>query len=75
LLVFERADAASGNAVVVAVNRGPAEASASVPVPAGWQGAAIKDAITNTPVALTGDQLAVSVPARQARVYVRVTGT
>jgi alpha-amylase len=75
LLVFERADAASGNAVVVAVNRGLAEASASVPVPAGWQGATIKDAITNTPAALTGDQLALSVPARQARVYVRVTGT
>jgi len=31
--------------------------------------------VTGQPIPLTGDQLAVSVPARQARVYVRVTGT
>jgi glycosidase len=75
LLVFERADASSGNAVVVAVNRGRTDASVNVPAPAGWQGATIKDAMTGAPATLSGDQLAVTVPARQARVYVNATGT
>jgi hypothetical protein len=50
-------------------------ASLNVPAPAGWQGATIKDAMTGSPATLSGDQLAVTVPARQARVYVNATGT
>lgn len=37
LLVFARADSASGDTVLVAVNRGAAEASADVKAPASWQ--------------------------------------
>jgi glycosidase len=73
LLVFERADAASGNAVVVAVNRGTTDASVSVPAPATWRGGRVSDAVTGAAATLAGDQLAVTVPARQARVFVRET--
>ena len=73
LLVFERADGASGNAVVVAVNRGHAEAAVTVPAPSAWQGAAVGEVLTGEVASVSGGQLAVSVPARQARVYVRRT--
>jgi hypothetical protein len=71
--VFERADAGSGNAVVVAVNRGRAEATATVPAPSAWQGGAVAEVVTGETAGLSGGQLVVSVPARQARVYVRRT--
>jgi len=71
LLVFERDDAASSDAVVVAVNRGATDANASVAAPVAWAGSAVREAITGTAAAVTGGQLTVTVPARQARVYVR----
>lgn len=74
LLVFERHDAATGNAVVVAVNRGQAEARASVDAPAAWGGGA-REAMTGSPVVLDGGRLEVVVPPRQARVYVPTTAT
>jgi glycosidase len=75
LLVFARADASSGNAVVVAVNRGRTEASVKVPAPAAWQGGEVTDVVTGTVATVAEGQLAVAVPARQARVYVhRTTG-
>jgi hypothetical protein len=70
LLVFERTDAASGNAVVVAVNRGTTEAKARVPAPALWQGTSAIEALAGNAVDTSGGQLSVTVPARQARVYV-----
>jgi alpha-amylase len=69
LLVFERFDAASGNAAVVAVNRGLAEASASVAAPAAWTGS-VGEVLAGGAAALTGGRLNVVVPPRQARVYV-----
>jgi len=69
LLVFERFDAAAGNAVVVAVNRGKAEASAAVAAPAAWTGP-VGEVLTGATAALSGGQLNVVVPPRQARVYV-----
>jgi len=72
LLVFERSDAASGNAVVVAVNRGKADASAVVDLPAAWAGAAVvQDSLSGAAVPLDAGRLGVSVPARQARIYLR----
>ena len=73
LLVFERTDAASDNAVVVAINRGRSEASVGVPAPAEWQGGQARDVVTGAVAVVSGEQLAVTVPARQARVYVRAT--
>jgi len=69
LLVFERIDADAGNHVVVAVNRSAAPASVSVPAPAAWGGSAI-EALTGAAAGIAGGQLAITVPARQARVFV-----
>jgi alpha-amylase len=72
LLVFERSDAASGNAVVVAVNRGNAEVAAVVGVPQAWAGATkVADPLSGTSFPLDAGKLPLSVPARQARIYVR----
>jgi alpha-amylase len=69
LLVFERHDAEAGNAVVVAVNRGKAEARAAVDAPAAWKGPAA-EAVTGAEAAVDGGRLEIVVPPRQARVYV-----
>jgi len=69
LLVFERHDAEAGNAVVVAVNRGKAEARVAVDAPAAWTGA-VGEAVTGTAAVVDGGRLQVAVPPRQARVYV-----
>jgi glycosidase len=69
LLVFERSDAETGNHVVVAVNRGGQQASAAVDAPAAWGGAAI-EAITGAAAPIDAGKLAVTVPPRQARVFV-----
>ena len=69
LLVFERHDAEAGNAVVVAVNRGKAEARVAVDAPAAWSGAA-GEVITGAVAVVDGGRLEVTVPPRQARVYV-----
>ena len=69
LLVFERLDEAAGNAVVVAVNRGKTEASASVDAPAAWRGA-VSEVIQGTAAAVDGGRLQIVVPPRQARVFV-----
>jgi alpha-amylase len=71
LLVFERHDAASGNTVVVAVNRGKTEGRASVAVPSAWSGGDVGEVITSAPADIGGGQLGIVVPPRQARVYVR----
>jgi alpha-amylase len=69
LLVFERHDAEAGNAVVVAVNRGKSEARVAVDAPAAWSGPA-GEVITGAAAVVDGGRLEVSVPPRQARVYV-----
>jgi glycosidase len=69
LLVFERHDAEAGNAVVVAVNRGKAEARVAVDAPAAWTGG-VGEAVTGAAAVVDGGRLQVAVPPRQARVYV-----
>jgi alpha-amylase len=69
LLVFARVDAESGNAVVVAVNRGRSEASVTVDAPAAWTGG-VDEVVTGAAAPVAGGKLSVVVPARQARVYV-----
>jgi alpha-amylase len=70
LLVFERA-LESGNAVVVAINRGAAPASVEVPAPAAWAGATVHDGLAGEPATMQDSRLVVSVGPRRARVYVR----
>ena len=69
LLVFERADAASGNTVVVAVNRGAAEATASVAAPSGWSRAL--ESLSGAELGVDGGMLTLVVPPRSAQVFVK----
>jgi glycosidase len=68
LLVFGRNHEPSGDAVVVAINRGTGPAEARVAAPAGWGGRAV-DALSGEPAAVTEGTLQVVVPPRSARIY------
>jgi alpha-amylase len=68
LLVFVRRDAPSGDAVLVAVNRGASPAAARVARPAEWAGRAAADLLGGRAVPDGGDALALEVPARSALV-------
>ncbi len=71
LLVYEQADSASGDAIVVAVNRGAAEAGARIGVPPAWRGVPWRDLWNDEAIEAIeagGDSLDLSVPARSARI-------
>jgi alpha-amylase len=68
LYVFERRDAASHDAVVVAVNRGPAPASATVAAPAEWGDKAAVDLLDGSAVTLKDGSVAISVGPHEARI-------
>ena len=69
LLVFLRRDAASGDAVVVAVNRGKEPARASFTAPPGWEGrAAVRDLLSGSDVPMAEGKVELAVPAREARI-------
>lgn len=72
LLVFARRDAASGNAVVVAVNRGAQSATAAITPPAEWgPTAAIRDEWNGEVLAgsaRSGERIELTVAPRQARI-------
>ncbi len=74
LLVFERSDEATGNAVVVAVNRGQVTITSVVDAPPAW-GAQAKatEVLTGATVEIDRGRIAVTVPARTAAVYVKKT--
>lgn len=70
LLVFAREHAPSGDAVLVAVNRGAEPARARVAVPAAWTGALdIRDALSGVRWELesNGAELELEVPAKSSR--------
>ena len=69
LLVFLRRDAASGDAVLVAVNRGEGTSVAEVEAPAEWRGRPPTELLSGEP--LEGDplRLTVALPPRTARLY------
>ncbi len=73
LLVFLRRDEASGDAVVVAVNRGTQPAAASFDAPADWGDGAVKDEWSGEDVPRTGGRIEVAVPPRGARILARKT--
>ena len=68
LLVFLRLDEPSGDAVVVAVNRGAAEASATVARPAAWGTAAAADLLETARLEPGAGELKLTVPPRSAAV-------
>ncbi len=71
LLVYLQSDVASGDAVVVAINRGEAPLAARFAVPEAWRGAAVRDVWNDAPVPLTGDILETNVSGKAARILVR----
>jgi alpha-amylase len=68
LLVFRRRDAASGDAVVVAVNRGAQPATAAFEAPAEWGDRPVADAVSGKAVPRNGGQVEVAVEARSVAV-------
>ncbi len=68
LLVFGRTHEPSGDAVVVAINRGEEAAEVRVAAPAAWSAGAV-DALGGDPAAVTDGTLQVKVPPRSARIY------
>ncbi|HEX9670547.1 MAG TPA: DUF3459 domain-containing protein, partial [Thermoanaerobaculia bacterium] len=68
LLVFLRRDGASGDAVVVAVNRGAEPAAAGFDAPAEWGSGPVADTWSGEEVARAGARVEVAVPARGARI-------
>jgi hypothetical protein len=74
LLVFERSDSASGNAVVVAINRGKTEITSVVDAPTAWGASGeATDAISGAKLSVNAGRIAVNAPPRTARVYIKKT--
>jgi alpha-amylase len=71
LYVFSMRDPASGDAVVVAVNRGDARASAAFAAPAEWKGAAPSDLLGGAELRCAEARCEVAVGAREAAVVGR----
>jgi alpha-amylase len=69
LLVFARQDSLSGDAVIVAVNRGSTPATASVAAPVGWTAAF--DLWNETKSQLTEGRLTFTVPPKAARILAK----
>jgi len=70
LLVFVRRDAASGDAVVVALNRGAEPATASVAAPPEWGAGEAEDVWNGERLPRAGEKLELAVAPRQARIVV-----
>jgi glycosidase len=68
LLVFLRRDERTKDAVVVAVNRGTAPATASFDAPAEWGEAPVRDVWNGEEVARTGGRIETQVAPRRARI-------
>jgi alpha-amylase len=69
LLVFARRDAAAGDAVVVAINRGAQPATASFEAPAEWGDAPVQELWNGTEVARSGNRLEAPVEPRGAKIF------
>lgn len=75
LLVFAQRDAASGDAVVVAINRGAAPAAASFDAPAEWGARAVHDALNGGDLPRAADgKVQVTVEPKRARILVAAGG-
>jgi alpha-amylase len=70
LLVFARTDAASGDEVVVAVNRGDEAAAFSTDLPVAWKGRRVYDDLQGSEIDIEGSQLRAEVGPRTAKVIV-----
>ncbi|HKI04560.1 MAG TPA: alpha-amylase family glycosyl hydrolase [Thermoanaerobaculia bacterium] len=69
LLVFLQKDEASGDAVVVAVNRGGSPATAAFDAPAEWRDAPVRDVWNGEDVARAGARIESAVAPRSVRIF------
>jgi alpha-amylase len=69
LLVFSQRDEASHDAVVVAINRGSAPATASFDAPAEWGATPVRDVWTGGAVSSAGGRIEAVVAPRSARIF------
>ncbi len=71
LLVFAQTDTGSGDAVVVAINRGEKPLTARFPAPAGWAGGRVTDLWNGGAVPLTSGSVETTVDPKTARILAR----
>jgi glycosidase len=69
LLVFLQRDEASHDAVVVAINRGSAPATAAFDLPAEWGTSPVRDAWSGEAVSPSGGRVEASVPPKGIRIF------
>lgn len=74
LYVFSRRDAASGDTVLVAVNRGAGTAEVRVAAPPAWAGAAPADLLSAAEVTRSGDDLLLRLPGLSAAIVAAPRG-
>jgi alpha-amylase len=72
-LVFSRHDAASGDRLLVAVNRGAEAAREALPRPEGWAGGAV-DLLSGASVAVVDGALSLDLPARSVLILAPAGG-
>ena len=70
LLVFARSDAASGDEVIVAVNRGHEASAFAADLPVAWKGRRVYDEVQGSEIDIEGSQLRVEVGPRTAMLIV-----
>jgi alpha-amylase len=68
VLVYARRHEASNDVVIVAVNRGDAPATASIPVPEQWSGRAVGELLTGARLAPESGALSIEVAPRTAMI-------
>ena len=68
LYVFARRDPQSGDAVLVAINRGSRAAAATVPAPAEWGALPVRDLLDGSAVAQKGSSVSLTLPPKSARI-------
>lgn len=68
LLVFSRVHEPTGDAVVVAVNRGQSLVTAGVTAPVQWNSTSVTDALSGEPIPMQNGSIQIGVPPRSVRI-------
>lgn len=71
LLVFSQTDEASGDVVIVAVNRGDAVSAVTVPLPAQWSVTRVSDVWAGEHLAVSDGTVTLTVGAKAARIITK----
>jgi glycosidase len=71
LLVFAQKHEASGDEVVVAINRGAVPVTVALPLPESWDVARITELWTGEHVSAEGKSIQLTVPPREARIFAK----